>query len=322
MSTDRYTSRSGETPPQSPKLPADARFKGKEDYRLLADPLPTPQAEALNKLSQGQLLGLLEWLVPRDLEILDSLRSAKYLLTGQIQRLHVPVVKSPSGAIRNTSNTMRKLKSYGLVKTFQRRIGGARAGSSSLIWCLTEAGQRFLNARDGLESTRRSHRYLEPSYVHIRHTLAIAECYVQLVEISRDSKKLQLKSVEWEPDCWRPYTCDHHRFLLKPDLFVVVCNGEYEDRWFIEIDLNTEALPVLVDKCKRYYQYLSTNIEQRQHGGVFPIPVWIVPAEDRKQKLIAALDENFPNAPNMFAVITAEEFGGLIQRGAEGIELH
>ena len=122
MSTDRYTSRSGETPPQSPKLPADARFKGKEDYRLLADPLPTPQAEALNKLSQGQLLGLLEWLVPRDLEILDSLRSAKYLLTGQIQRLHVPVVKSPSGAIRNAANTMRKLKSYGLVKTFQRRI--------------------------------------------------------------------------------------------------------------------------------------------------------------------------------------------------------
>lgn len=36
MSTDRYTSRSGETPPQSPKLPADARFKGKEDYRFLA----------------------------------------------------------------------------------------------------------------------------------------------------------------------------------------------------------------------------------------------------------------------------------------------
>ena len=153
MSTDRYTSRSGETPPQSPKPPANAPFKGKEDYRLLADPLPTPQAEALNKLSQGQLLGLLEWLGPRDLEILDSLRSAKYLLTGQIQRLHVPVVKSPSGAIRNAANTMRKLKSYGLVKTFRRRIGGARAGSSSLIWCLTEAGQRFLNARPGLLTT-------------------------------------------------------------------------------------------------------------------------------------------------------------------------
>ena len=79
---------------------------------------------------------------------------------------------------------------------------------------------------------------------------------------------------------------------------------------------------MLLDKCKRYYQYLATNIEQRQNGGVFPIPVWIVPEEDRKQKLIAALDENFPNAPNMFAVITAEEFGGLIQTGADGIELH
>lgn len=36
MSTDRYTSRSGEKRLKSPKAPADARFKGKEDYRFLA----------------------------------------------------------------------------------------------------------------------------------------------------------------------------------------------------------------------------------------------------------------------------------------------
>ena len=36
MSTDRYTSRSDERHHQGPKAPADARFKGKEDYRFLA----------------------------------------------------------------------------------------------------------------------------------------------------------------------------------------------------------------------------------------------------------------------------------------------
>ena len=36
MSTDRYTSRSGEKRLKSPKAPEDARFKGKEDYRFLA----------------------------------------------------------------------------------------------------------------------------------------------------------------------------------------------------------------------------------------------------------------------------------------------
>ena len=42
MSTDRYTSRSGERRLKSPKPPEDARFKGKEDYRFSAVSFPTP----------------------------------------------------------------------------------------------------------------------------------------------------------------------------------------------------------------------------------------------------------------------------------------
>ena len=73
-------------------------------------------------------------------------------------------------------------------------------------------------------------------------------------------------------------------------------------------------MPVVMDKCKRYHQYLNSGIEQRQHNGVFPITVWIVPDEQRKQKMIEAIKETFKKAPSMFAVITAEEFEELMAR--------
>ena len=57
-------------------------------------------------------------------------------------------------------------------------------------------------------------------------------------------------------------------------------------------------------------------------NGVFPITVWIVPDEQRKQKMIEAIKENFKKAPSMFAVITAEEFEELIRSGASDVTLY
>lgn len=246
MKTGRPTDRIAEATPESRRFPANMSFNGKDDYRLSAESLPTPEA-GTSRHGRLQLLELIDQLGERDFEILISLKSAKYLLTGQVKRLHFTDASSDTAAMRAAVRAMRKLERYGLVKTFKRRIGGLRAGSGSLVWCLTESGQRLLNLRDHTEQSRRSHRYLEPSYVHLRHTLAIAECYVQLVELSRIHKKIVLASVEWEPESWRPYTHNGHSLQLKPDLFAVTYNGGYEDRWFIEIDLNTEALPVVID---------------------------------------------------------------------------
>ena len=304
------------------RFPDSMNFKGKEDYRLSAESLPPDPAGAPARLGKGQLIELIDRLSERDFEILLTLRQSKYLLTGQVQRLHVPVTATYATAMQNAVNNMRKLRKLGLIKTFDRRIGGVRAGSSSFVWCLTEAGQRLLDLKDGVESSGRSHRYLEPAYAHLKHTLAIAECYVQLVEISRKYKGILLSDVEWEPDCWRPYQHDGHAMQLKPDLAVVTRNAGYIDRWFIEIDMNTEAVPVIIEKCKRYHQYLNTGIEQRQNKGVFPIPVWIVVDDDRKKKIISAIKETFKKAPNMFVVIKAEEFESLIRHGAKPEQMY
>ena len=319
----RQTVRIEQTTPESRRFPANMSFVGKEAYCFAADMLPTG-TQPPTRLGKNQLLDLLDKLSNRDFEILISLKHAKYLLTTQIKRLHFSDSPKPQVGLRSTTRNMHKLREYGLVKTFKRRIGGIRAGSASYIWCLTEPGQRLLDLQLGEYDPRRarSHRYLEPSYIHVRHTLAIAECYVQLVEISRKYKKIVFAAVEWEPNCWRPFQYKGHDIQLKPDLFAVTYNNGFEDRWFIEIDLSTEAMPVVMDKCRRYHQYLNSGIEQRQHDGVFPITVWIVPDQQRKQKMIEAINESFKKTPNIFAVIAAEEFEELIRSGANNVTLY
>ena len=301
--------------PNSPGKAENRSFNGNEDYRIPAVTTITAGPGQRTRCSRQELLALLDRLSERDFDILISLRNAKYLLTHQIQRLHFSESPTHATAIRATANAMRKLKGYGLVRHFHRPVGGIRAGSSSYIWYLTEAGQRLLDLKNKDEQPRRSHRYLEPSYLHVKHTLAISECYVQLVEIDRHHRKITLKDIQWEPECWRPYRKDSRDLVLKPDILAVVNNGGYEDRWFIEIDLATEAMPVVIDKCKRYYHYYQTGIEQKKYK-VFPITVWIVPDERRKQLMTDTIKETFNSAAKLFVVIKAEEFESLIQNGA------
>ena len=299
----------------TPEDSADQSINGKEDYRIPAVSITPAEGGPRSRCGRNELMELIDRLSERDLAILTSLQSAKYLLTHQIERLHFSESPTKATAIRAAASAMRKLKSYGLVRHFRRSVGGVRAGSGSYIWHLTEAGQRLLDLKNNNEQTRRGHRYLEPSYLHIKHTLAISECYVQLVLLGRDSRKITIKDIEWEPDCWRPYTKDARDQVLKPDLFAVVNNGGYEDRWFIEIDLSTESMPVVMDKCKRYYQYYQTGIEQKKYE-IFPVTVWIVPDERRRSLMQDAIKETFASAGKLFVVILAEEFTSLIRNGA------
>ena len=57
-------------------------------------------------------------------------------------------------------------------------------------------------------------------------------------------------------------------------------SGEYELRWFIEVDRGSESLPVIVRKCRLYADYYQSGREQANGGGVFPRVCWIVPDAD------------------------------------------
>ena len=68
--------------------------------------------------------------------------------------------------------------------------------------------------------------------------------------------------------------------MLRPDLFVSLGVGDFEHRWFCEVDRGTEHLPAILRKCRQYEAYYATGAEQRDHG-VFPRACWIVPDQRR-----------------------------------------
>ena len=314
MKTNRPTFRSDEHSGTFPGIPAQTPFKGSDPYRNVAVAY-SPGEEVIPigiRVRRNQLEKYSEELTGRDREILASLKKCKFLLTGQIQRLHITNASTQKAARRAAARELRKLKDYGLVNTLERRIGGTRAGSGSLIWHLTEAGERFLAMENSEQYTRR--RYLEPSRMFLRHSLAVSECYVQLVEICRRTPGLTLLTADWEPDCWRPYMLRGKIVSLKPDLFAAIKSDGYEDRWFIEIDLSTESPSTIIGKCDRYRDYYRSGLEQKQFG-IFPVVVWLVLDAGRKERLRTAIKEAYPKGGKLFIVITTDEFERLIQQG-------
>jgi hypothetical protein len=257
-----------------------------------------------------------EILSERDKAILFSLRQCRYLMTGQIQRLHFTDNATPTAALRAANRVLQKLKDYGVVEFLERRVGGVRAGSSSYIWTLTESGVNLLHLNDEGSAPRK--RVFEPSLYFVKHILAIAETYIRLAEICR-RHKLELVKAELEPECWRDYTENGKSVILKPDMFAVTANGKYEDNWFIEIDMSTESLSKIQEKCRRYAKYRNSGIEQKQRD-VFPLVVWLAENVSRKSKLqeyIADCRELSENSKGIFTVILSSEFEPLILGGME-----
>ena len=80
--------------------------------------------------------------------------------------------------------------------------------------------------------------------------------------------------------------------MLKPDAAVVVRLGEYEDRWFIEMDLGTESAPTLARKCELYRRYWQSGTEQARND-VFPRVLWVV-QDPRRYEVMAGVLGRLP----------------------------
>lgn len=285
------------------------------DYYRIPTIIKTSEARHMViRLSQARLEKLRDSLTTKDKDILVSLSRCRYLMTGQIQRLHFYKSASQKAARTATTRTMRKLRVNGLVSSFDRRIGGVRAGSASYVWHLTEGGTRFINMNSPGDGNRK--RFLEPSYSFMRHTLSVAECYTRIIEICRNTDKLFLKEAEFEPECWRQFAYAGKRLSLNPDLFIVTHSDGYEDRWFIEVDLSTESPATIIFKCERYHSYYNTSLEQ-QNNAVFPITLWLVPDISRKEKLETKIKSEFSNKPKLFRVITMDELEDVLINGCD-----
>ncbi len=277
-----------------------------------------PVKSKATKLTRQQLEEIEARLSARDHAVLQAIRRYRFLTSTQIGRLYITNCSTKTSQTRQQNLLLQRLSGHGLIRPLERRVGGYGGGSTVQVWHLTEAGQRLLILNDPGAQPRK--RFSEPSALFLRHTLAIAECAVQLICLCRDSDDLSLEAVDAEPSCWRKYRDDNRTCYLKPDLFAVTSYDGYEDRWFIEMDLGSESISQVLEKCNGYLRYYYTGLEQKA-TEMFPLVVWIVKDSQRKENLKSYIRENLQGHPKMFLVIAPDELEKMLRQFIDPKEL-
>ena len=301
-----------------PEAGISSAAKGSDSIPFTGIPPSAAGAAAVKKkstkLSREQLARIEAHLTARDLKVLEAIRKYRFLTSDQIGRLFFENCSTKTSRTRNQNLLLQALFGYGLIAPLARRVGGFGGGSTMKIWHLTTAGFRLLTLNDPGISPRK--RFVEPSAAFIEHTLAIAECAVQLICLCRDSYDLELKALDSEPTCWRRYKDGERTYQFKPDLFAITEYDNYEDRWFIEMDLGTESLGQVLEKCNMYLRYYYTGLEQRA-TEMFPGVAWIVKDATRRDGIMQCIKENLKGQPRMFLVITPDELEKMIRQSDE-----
>jgi hypothetical protein len=241
----------------------------------------------------------------RDLAILETVAAHRLVRTRHVYELHFWNHASYASGIRACTGVLARLESHRLIRRLSRPVGGVGGGSSSTVWALDVAGDRLLRHHQGSERGRR-HNF-EPSTYFLAHTLAIADIRVQLEQAAR-AGAFELLGVACEPNNWRSFPGELGKATsLKPDLALVTAAGDFEDHWFLEVDLGTELTETLIKKSVLYERYRASGREQAVHR-VFPRVIWImndVARADRLRHLIAAHPEL---DARLFTVATFDQF--------------
>ncbi len=159
-------------------------------------------------------------------------------------------------------------------------------------------------AGEGLPRSRSAH---EPGATWTAHTLAVSDLYVRLRQAER-AGRVELLDFDAEPACHRRYTrLGGAAGVLKPDAFVRLGIGkEWEDSFFVEVDLGSEHRGQLARQHHAYSEYFRAGEEQAK-TGVFPGVLWIVPDAGRLA-LLTDIQRGLPEQTRrLFTIATSEQ---------------
>jgi hypothetical protein len=252
------------------------------------------------RIGRLELLELEERLSERDRRILEHVTQLRLLRARQIQSLLFPDEQhaSRAAAARCCRRVLERLTRDRLLVRLERRVGGIRAGSASFIYAISPIGHRLIQPA----GTRR--RLSEPTLRFVDHTLAVGDLLVEVILHARGGAG---ELLQWtsEPNSWREVVTIGGTIVLRPDLFLVLAVGEYELRWFIEVDRATEHGPAIARKCRLYNTYYRSGTEQQQHK-VFPRILWIAPTEQRATWLRKTIAADRRLAAGLFEVTTTD----------------
>jgi hypothetical protein len=94
---------------------------------------------------------------------------------------------------------------------------------------------------------------------------------------------------------------------LKPDSYVRLGCGNFEDSYFIEIDRGTEGSRAIAAQLGRYVAYHASGQEQAERG-VFPRVLWLA-ADARRAGVIAeGVAEREQRERELFRVAVFDRF--------------
>ncbi len=230
-------------------------------------------------------------LVERDLAVIKRVSDLRFVTGAQLTRLCFADSDDPDANGRAARRALLRLVRLGLLERLPRQVGGVRSGSAGFVYHLGLSGQRLAHER-GWQPERRRRRSLTPGTLFVRHALAVSELHTLLIESDR-SRRVELLELACEPTCWRSFSgASGQRQTLKPDSFVRLGLGAYEDSYFIEVDMGTEGSRALERQLQLYTAYALSGQEQAERG-VLPLTLWL--ASDSKR--VAVIEDSVARLP-------------------------
>lgn len=209
-----------------------------------------------------------------DRAIVTTVAKARMATGRQLQRLHFGTSAADA---RRAGRHLKRLTELRVLGRLDRRVGGVEAGSASYVYRLDVIGQ-LMNGEDG-------RRPWHVGQAFVGHGLLVSECYVCLVEASR-ACGFQVADFRTEPRCWVTFTGPAGPTVLKPDAFVLVINGEFEDRWWLEVDNASEHPSRLARKAALYGQAYDLGVTG---AAPFPKVLWVCLTDERTEQIAKVL---------------------------------
>ena len=254
-----------------------------------------------------RLVELRSGLIERDWQIISTLARVRVATGAQLEALHIEDVSR-----RRAQQRLATLVRHRVVSRLPRVIGGVRAGSSGHVYTLDVAGQRLVD----LDAGRRPGRPRGVGALFLTHALAVTEIFVNL-QLAERAGQLRVVRFVGEPGAWRGFHGPGGaRVTLKPDAYAVLAVDGFEDHWFLEVDLGTEAASTLTRKCSVYRSYWQCGVEQARHD-VFPRVLWLVQDERRADLLAGVIARQPAEARSLFAVSLHADAVARMLGGAE-----
>ena len=264
---------------------------------------PVQPGAARVRIGAAQRRRLAAALTERDQEVLARIAEHRFLSTHQIEGFCFPALPDENSAqarARAARRTVTRLQRSRLIlAAIPRRVGGVHGGATPGIWQLSAAGSTIqAEAESGASSDqasgasghRRRFRPSDPSVHFLSHALATADAHLAVIRAAgRLGGRCQV-AVE-QAAVRRFPSIGGGLVTLRPDLYATIqardADGDYEDRWFIEVDTGTESLPTLLAKCQQYEAYRASGIEHTRHepgspsmtteaAQTFPLVLWVM----------------------------------------------